>query len=145
MRQLGSLVLSFLLLLASVSSVSATPFSYTISAQQSWTFSGIPVAVGSIAGGIDFTGAGSADGSTLSDVINDQHVFSSSSLVGPGFLALDASFEIFYHALQPGWSTITVNYQLQETGTVPVGGSLNAFASIGAISEGFGINQFQQI
>lgn len=121
----------------------AQAFSYTISALESWTFSGIQVDV-------QFTGVGgiidSAAGLGSVDYSADTaHVFASSSLVGPGEASILVPFVYSVTALEPGWSTVTFNYQLQEIGTVPVGGILDAQSYISAFSSGFGIDQFQQI
>jgi hypothetical protein len=50
-----------------------------------------------------------------------------------------------FRALQPGWSTVTFNYQFQETGTVPVGNILTAFSGISANFFGYSIDQSRQI
>jgi hypothetical protein len=144
MRHLVYLVFSFILVLAPISSVSATSFSYMNSALLSWTFSGIPVEVHPVVGETFFNslcsfqsysctltpqpGTGSLPGTgsitNSFDLDSDGHVFASSSLVAPGDAIIDAPFGLQVTALQPGWSTVTFNYQLQEIGTVPVGGLL---------------------
>jgi hypothetical protein len=75
---------------------------------------------------------------------DNTHNFTTTSLVAPGsaFIRNPQGYRIT--ALEPGWSTFMVNYQFQETGTVPVGGTLTSHASVSATSDGFG-DHFQQI
>jgi hypothetical protein len=169
MRQLASLVLSFIILF---SSLSAHALSYTISASQSWAFSGIPVDVEFEAGGISkglvcgesggascvstplpggsVPGQGSADGDlTISDV--NVSMFATSTLIAPGLaIAPRSGADFSVTALAPGWLNVTLNYQLQEIGTVPAGGILQASAlmTAGHSSEfpfSFGIDQNQRL
>jgi hypothetical protein len=156
MRLLASLVVSFLVLLAYISSVSATPFSYTISALESWSFSGIPVEVTfPYGGGIIDTGV-CTQGDTICHPFNlpgtgsqaasadITHVSASTTLIAPGSATLVVPFVYGVRALETGWSTLTFNYQLQETANVPAGGVLSARAGIGAFSQGYGIQQLVQ-
>jgi hypothetical protein len=77
------------------------------------------------------------------DLSPNGHLSTTSTLIGHGFAVIDSPLALKITALQPGWSTVTFNYQLQEIGTVQVGEMLTASAHIQA--GGFGINQFQQI
>jgi hypothetical protein len=139
-------------------------FSYTISALESWSFSGIPVDVDFGLG--PFPSYLCNDGCTILnhppgaaslpevgsvatnwDLDSNGHFFATSTLIGYGFAHAESNIgDMRVTALQPGWSTVTFTYQLQEIGIVPVGaGSLTASASVYASSLGYGLNFSQQI
>jgi hypothetical protein len=80
---------------------------------------------------------------SIANGLNLRSVFTTASLIAPGFAIVDAPLGLTVTALQPGWSTITFSYQLQEIGIVPVGGILSASSGFGAF--GFGFEQFQQV
>jgi hypothetical protein len=75
--------------------------------------------------------------------LDDGHVFTTASLIAPGLAVINAPLLLGITARELGWSTVTFNYQFQESGIVPVGGLLTASASVYAF--GFGLNHLQQI
>jgi hypothetical protein len=139
------------------SSVSAQALSYTISASASWTFSGIPVDLEPFAGGVFDKGVcapqfdpcdpaslpGTGSVALSVDNSSNGHVFTTALLIAPGHAFIDAHNVMSVTALQPGWSTITFTYQVQETGIVPVGGILTASASV--FAEGHGLTTVSQL
>jgi hypothetical protein len=155
MRLLASLVISSLLLLATVTSSSANSYTFTTTTSATVTFSGIEAsafqstsentrAVSGPSGSVfsevnpvNIPGSGAADSSVssigpilpVSQFIVEE--FTSASLFGNGSSAkafINSPTNIV--AQEVGWLTTTVNYQFTEVGTVPVGGSLFARSRI---------------